>query len=52
MVELRRNKKTGLIESFRNRKKVGPIITMGDETNGTDRSKGNKQSGRSNKSKG
>jgi len=38
MVELRRNKKTGLVEAFRNGKKVGPIITMGDEANGTDRS--------------
>lgn len=38
MVELRRNKKTGIVEAFRNGKKVGPIITMGDEANGKDRS--------------
>lgn len=30
MVELRRNKKTGIVESFRNGKKIGEVITMGD----------------------
>lgn len=49
MVELRRNKKTGLVEAFRNGKKVGPIITMGDETNGTNRSDQQKAGGRSGK---
>ena len=32
MVELRRNKKTGIVESFRDGKKVGKVITMGDTT--------------------
>lgn len=32
MVELRRNKKTGIVESFRNGKKIGEVITMGDST--------------------
>lgn len=32
MVELRRNKKTGIVESFRNGKKIGEVITMGDTT--------------------
>lgn len=49
MVELRRNKKTGLVEAFRNGKKVGPIITMGDEENGTDHS--NKPQNRSDRRK-
>lgn len=31
MVELRRNKKTGIVEAFRNGKKVGEIVTMGDD---------------------
>lgn len=45
MVELRRNKKTGIVEAFRNGKKVGPIITMGDEANGTSRSDKQKAGG-------
>ena len=32
MVELRRNKKTGIVESFRDGKKIGKVITMGDST--------------------
>lgn len=30
MIELRRNKKTGVVESFKNGKKIGQVITMGD----------------------
>lgn len=32
MVELRRNKKTGIVESFKDGKKVGEVVTMGDMT--------------------
>lgn len=31
MIELRRNKKTGIVESFKNGKKIGQVITMGDD---------------------
>jgi len=34
MVELKRNPKTGVVESFRNGKKIGEVITMGDTTKG------------------
>ena len=30
-----RNKETGILEVWKNGKKVGEIITMGDEINGT-----------------
>ena len=42
MIEFRRNKKTGVVEAYKNGKKVGNIKTMGDDTNGT----GNKRAGR------
>lgn len=31
MIELKRNKETGIVEVWKNGKKVGRIITMGDE---------------------
>jgi hypothetical protein len=31
MVTLKRNKKTGMVEAYEDGKKVGTIITMGDE---------------------
>ena len=34
MIEFHRNKKTGILEAYKNGKKVGDIITMGDEING------------------
>ena len=41
MIEFRRNKKTGIVEVYKNGKKVGEIRTMGDDVNG----KNNKRSG-------
>lgn len=32
MITFKRNKKTGIVEAFRNGKKIGEIITMGDQT--------------------
>lgn len=53
MVELKRNPKTGVVESFRNGKKVGEIITMGDTTDGNDkRYQDNKSQRRSDQGKG
>jgi hypothetical protein len=31
MIEFRRNKKTGILEVWKDGKKIGEIITMGDE---------------------
>lgn len=31
MIEFKRNKKTGILEVWRDGKKIGEIITMGDE---------------------
>lgn len=31
MIEFRRNKKTGILEVWKNGKKIGKIRTMGDE---------------------
>lgn len=31
MIELKRNKRTGIVEAWKNGKKVGEVITMGDE---------------------
>lgn len=31
MIEFKRNKKTGVVEAWKNGNLVGPIITMGDE---------------------
>ena len=36
MKELKRNKNTGIVEVWENGKKVGEIVTMGDEVNGND----------------
>ena len=33
MIEFKRNKKTGILEAWENGKKVGKIITMGDQVN-------------------
>lgn len=41
MKEFRRNKETGILEVWENGKKVGEIITMGDEVNGEDDNKRN-----------
>lgn len=30
-IELKRNKETGLVEAFEGEKKVGEVITMGDQ---------------------
>lgn len=43
MVKLKRNSKTGIVESYRNGKKIGSVYSMGDVIYGTDRSKPNKQ---------
>lgn len=34
MTEFKRNKKTGILEVWKDGKKVGNVITMGDEMNG------------------
>ena len=34
MVEFKRNKKTGILEVWKNGKKIGIIKTMGDDLNG------------------
>lgn len=31
MIEFKRNKKTGILETWKDGKKVGSVITMGDE---------------------
>jgi len=31
MIEFKRNKETGIVEAWKDGKKVGEIITMGDE---------------------
>lgn len=31
MIEFKRNKKTGILEAWKNGKKIGEVITMGDE---------------------
>lgn len=36
MIELKRNKETGIVESFKDGKKVGEVITMGDTNKGDD----------------
>jgi len=32
MLEFRRNKETGILEAWKDGKKIGNVITMGDET--------------------
>lgn len=34
MKEFKRNKETGVLEVWENGKKIGEVITMGDEING------------------
>lgn len=34
MIEFKRNKETGILEVWENGKKIGEIITMGDEIDG------------------
>ena len=34
MIEFKYNKETGILEVWKNGKKIGEIITMGDEING------------------
>lgn len=36
-MEFKRNKKTGILEVWKDGKKVGEIITMGDNVNGKQR---------------
>lgn len=31
MIEFKRNKETGIVEAWKNGKKIGDVITMGDE---------------------
>lgn len=49
MIELKRNKKTGIVESWKNGKKIGEVITMGDEVDGRRDSKDNRQHSESNR---
>ena len=48
MTEFIRNKETGILEVWKNGKKVGEVITMGDEINGTSESESDRQHSRSN----
>lgn len=34
MIEFRRNEETGIVEVWKNGKKIGEVITMGDNVNG------------------
>lgn len=34
MIEFRRNKETGILEVYKDGKKIGEIITMGDDISG------------------
>ena len=34
MIEFKRNKETGMLEAYKDGKKIGEIITMGDNVNG------------------
>ena len=43
MIEFKRNKKTGILEAYKNGKKVGDILTMGDEVKDTKETKKKKQ---------
>lgn len=47
MIEFRRNKETGILEVWKNGKKIGEMITMGDEINEKDDTKTGKRAGRS-----
>lgn len=39
MIEFKRNKETGILEAYKDGKKVGDVITMGDEINGGTRNR-------------
>lgn len=43
MIEFKRNKETGILEVWKDEKKIGDVITMGDEIGGSD------QEGRNNR---
>lgn len=43
MIEFKRNKKTGILEAWKNGKLVGPVITQGDETSAETKEKPNKK---------
>lgn len=34
MIEFKRNKETGILEAWKDGKKIGEVETMGDEVNG------------------
>lgn len=34
MIEFRRNEETGILEVYKDGKKIGEVITMGDDVNG------------------
>lgn len=42
MKEFKRNKKTGILEVWENGKKIGEVITMGDDINGNEKRQSNK----------
>lgn len=37
MIEFKRNKETGILEVWKNGKKIGEVITMGDQVDGNSR---------------
>lgn len=43
MIEFKRNKKTGIVEVWKNRKKTGEIRSMGDDVNGNNKYNTNKK---------
>lgn len=46
MIEFKRNKETGILEVWKDGKKAGEVITMGDEVDGNNREdKNDKQQG-------
>lgn len=46
MVEFKRNEKTGIVEAWKNGKKVGDIITMGDDIDNEEKKKAEKKKGK------
>lgn len=42
MIEFKRNKETGILEAYKDGKKVGDVITMGDEVDGDTRNRVNR----------
>ncbi len=43
MIEFKRNKETGILEVWKDGKKTGEVITMGDNVDGTERDKDKRQ---------